>query len=150
MTDADPDSLDRLLDRQHYRLAHWRTAERELDYRRFFDVTTLIGLRVEDPRCSPTPTASFSAGWRTVHSTACAIDHIDGLRLPASTSPGCAQSAPMAVDRGREDPRRPASSFRPGQSTGTTGYDALDLVDGVFVDPSGEAALTELFVECRW
>ena len=45
---ADPDALDALLQRQNYRLAYWRTASEELDYRRFFDIETLVGLRVED------------------------------------------------------------------------------------------------------
>src|SRR5437660_3233718 len=45
---ADVDELDHLLERQNYRLAFWRTGQQELDYRRFFDITSLIGLRVED------------------------------------------------------------------------------------------------------
>ena len=45
---ADPDALDDLMSQQHYRLAHWHSAGRDLGYRRFFDVATLIGLRVED------------------------------------------------------------------------------------------------------
>src|SRR5690606_32697109 len=45
---ADVDALDALLDDQNYRIAHWRTAGRELGYRRFFDITTLVGLRMED------------------------------------------------------------------------------------------------------
>jgi hypothetical protein len=45
----DPDALDALLRRQNYRLAYWRTAAAELNYRRFFDVATLAGLRVEHP-----------------------------------------------------------------------------------------------------
>ena len=47
---ADVDALDALLNRQHYRLAHWRSASRDLGYRRFFDIDDLVGLRVEDER----------------------------------------------------------------------------------------------------
>src|SRR6266849_3393998 len=50
LINADFDRLDALLARQNYRPAFWRTAQRELDYRRFFDVHTLVGLRVEDER----------------------------------------------------------------------------------------------------
>lgn len=46
---GDPDGLDALLRRQRYRIAYWRTAARELDHRRFFDINDLVGLRVEDP-----------------------------------------------------------------------------------------------------
>ena len=49
---ADPERLDDLMTHQHYRLAHWRAAAQDLGYRRFFDVNGLIGVRVEDPRCS--------------------------------------------------------------------------------------------------
>ncbi len=44
---ANPDNLDLFLQQQHFRLAYWRTADQQLGYRRFFDVNTLIGLRVE-------------------------------------------------------------------------------------------------------
>ena len=53
---ADPDALDELLSQQNYRLAYWRTGAEELSYRRFFDIETLAGLRVEDASSSPTPT----------------------------------------------------------------------------------------------
>src|SRR5207245_7999533 len=47
-TNAEPDLVDALLERQNYRLAHWRTAGRRVDYRRFFDIDSLVGLRMED------------------------------------------------------------------------------------------------------
>ena len=47
-TNAYPDAMDAFLERQNYRLAYWRTARSDLGYRRFFDINTLIGLRVED------------------------------------------------------------------------------------------------------
>ena len=47
---SNPDALDEILSRQNYRLAHWRTAGRNLSYRRFFDVNSLAGLRMEDRR----------------------------------------------------------------------------------------------------
>ncbi len=46
----NPDQLDPMFEQQNYRLAHWRTIEQDLGYRRFFDVNTLVGLRMEDPR----------------------------------------------------------------------------------------------------
>src|ERR1700685_2219330 len=49
-TNRDPDKLDAFLERQNYRLAFWRASQEDLGYRRFFDVNTLVGLRVEDPR----------------------------------------------------------------------------------------------------
>src|SRR5262249_57882122 len=81
---ADPNLLDELLERQNYRLAFWRTAERDLGYRRFFDVTTLVGLRhappavFDDIHALPLRWASEGLidGIR--------IDHVDGLRDPTA------------------------------------------------------------------
>src|SRR5690606_29597360 len=79
---ADPDALDEVLGRQHYRLAHWRTADEELDYRRFFNIDTLVGLRAEDDQV-------FADVHRTVLDLVAngavddlRIDHVDGLRDP--------------------------------------------------------------------
>src|SRR5207302_2097837 len=74
--------LHRLLERQYYRLAHWRLAGSEINYRRFFDINSLAGLRVEDP-------ATFAAIHTLVRSLIAngqlqglRLDHIDGLRDP--------------------------------------------------------------------
>jgi len=80
---GDDDLLDALLERQNYRLAFWRTAGQELDYRRFFDITTLIGLRMEDQQV-------FDDSHRLVLQWVAdgtldglRIDHPDGLLDPA-------------------------------------------------------------------
>ena len=94
---ATPDALDALLERQNYRLAFWRTAGRELDYRRFFDINTLVGLRIEDERVFA-DTHALILRWlarrrarRRAHRSP---------RRPArsrrSTSTGCATRAPTA------------------------------------------------------
>src|SRR4029079_1084565 len=77
------DELDRLLNAQSYRLAHWRVASEEINYRRFFDVNQLAALRMEDP-------AVFDEVHRFVFSlvergavTGLRIDHVDGLFDPA-------------------------------------------------------------------
>src|SRR2546429_7917519 len=69
---ADPDALDRLLDQQNYRLAWWQAADRDLGYRRFFDVNTLIGLRVQNPDV-------FRATHRLLSALVCSLS---GDRLP--------------------------------------------------------------------
>jgi (1->4)-alpha-D-glucan 1-alpha-D-glucosylmutase len=63
----DHDALDQLLNQQQYRLAYWRTADHELGYRRFFDVNTLIGLRMERPHvfeATHRRILEWLAGWR--------------------------------------------------------------------------------------
>ena len=131
------------LDRQHYRLADWRTSTEESTHRRFFDVTTLAGVRVEDP-------AVFEATHRLVLEQVRAgivdglrVDHPDGLADPAGYLADLKQAAGTWVvaekilEHGEELPR--------WQCDGTTGYDALNLVTGLFVDPAGEQPLTSLW-----
>src|SRR5205085_12261973 len=79
---AHPNRLDALLERQNYRLAFWRTAGRELDYRRFFDIHTLAALRMEDEAVF-VDTHELVMSWleRGVVD-GLRIDHPDGLRDP--------------------------------------------------------------------
>src|SRR5438270_9457109 len=79
---AGPDALDQLLERQNYRLAFWRTAGRELDYRRFFDITTLVGLRVEDEQVFEDSHRLVLDLFRRGVLDGLRIDHPDGLRDP--------------------------------------------------------------------
>ena len=146
-TNDDPDALDALLERQNYRLAFWRTAGQELDYRRFFDVPTLIGLRIESRRI-------FAAAHETVLNLVkrlrlegLRIDHIDGLLDPVGylrrlneESDGTYVVVEKIVERDEALP--PAWPV-----AGTTGYDFLNVVGGLFVDPAGEEALSELYRE---
>ena len=130
-------------DRQHYRLVSWRRADTELNYRRFFAVNDLAGLRVEDP-------AVFDAVHREVLRWYAAgdlagirVDHPDGLRDPTGYFVRLADRAPDAwlvaekiLEPGEDLPDWPVA--------GTTGYDALREVCGLFIDPAGEAAFTRL------
>ena len=134
---ADPDLLDALLERQHYRLAYWRTAGRELDYRRFFDITTLAGLRVEDEHVLKA-THGLVLSWVAEGVVdGLRIDHPDGLRDPEGYLRALAQRAPEAwvvVEKILEPEEELPSSW---PVAGTTGYDFLNVVGGLFVDPEG-------------
>jgi (1->4)-alpha-D-glucan 1-alpha-D-glucosylmutase len=134
-------------DRQHYRLTGWRRANRELNYRRFFDITTLAAVRVEDPEV-------FEATHRTVLGWVAAgqvsglrVDHPDGLADPGGYLRRLRQEAPGAwlVVEKILGPDETLPARWPVD--GTTGYDALRLVSGLFVEPGGEAALTALAQE---
>jgi len=129
-------------ERQHYRLTDWRRANSELNYRRFFDVAMLAAVRVEDP-----------VVFRTTHEmvlrcvadglvTGLRVDHPDGLADPGAYFRRLAAAAPSAwlvVEKilGANE-RLPAL----WPVAGTTGYDALRLVSGLFVDTGGEPAVT--------
>jgi (1->4)-alpha-D-glucan 1-alpha-D-glucosylmutase len=135
------------LDGRHYRLAHWRTAAAELNWRRFFDVTTLIGIRQEDPAVFR---ASHELLFRLIDDgliDGLRVDHPDGLADPRGYFGRLADAAgdrwvvaEKILERGEQLP----AGWR---CAGTTGYDALAVVDGLFVDPAGRAALTALVKE---
>ena len=146
-TNADPDRLDRLLDAQNYRLAYWRTGRRELGYRRFFDIDTLAGLRMEDPEVFA-DTHELVLRWVGEGSvTGLRIDHPDGLRDPAvyferlaGATGGVWTVAEKILEPGEDLPES-------WPVAGTTGYDRLGLIGGLFVDPAGEEPITAAYGE---
>jgi (1->4)-alpha-D-glucan 1-alpha-D-glucosylmutase len=138
--------VESILARQHYRLAHWRE-RRSPNYRRFFDVTSLAGLRVEDE-------AVFDATHRVILSLiesgqvdGLRVDHPDGLADPAGYLERLRQRAPgtwIVVEKILE----PGEELDPGWPIdGTTGYDALHDVSAVFVDPDAAQVMDDLCAE---
>jgi len=140
--DADVDALDALLEQQNHRIAYWRTAGRELGYRRFFDINTLIGLRVEDPDVFA-DTHELILRWvgdGVVDGLR--VDHPDGLLDPEQYADRLAR-ATGGVWTVVEKILEPGEDL-PGSwpVAGTTGYDRLNVIGGLFVDPAGEGPIT--------
>jgi len=134
--------------RQHYRLVSWKRGAAELTYRRFFDVSTLAAVRVEDPEV-------FAATHREVLGWVAAgevdgirVDHPDGLsdpggylhRLRAALGPQRWLLVEKILAVGEQLPVS-------WPVDGTSGYEALREVCGVFVDPGGAGLLTQLAAE---
>ncbi|MEW6268582.1 MAG: malto-oligosyltrehalose synthase [Thermodesulfobacteriota bacterium] len=142
---ADPDALDALLERQNYRLAFWRAADRDLSYRRFFDIDTLIGVRVEDEEVFRR-THELVLRWVAEGSAdGLRIDHVDGLRDPLGYLERLRAQAPDAwllVEKilGHDERLPPSWPI-----DGTTGYDFVNRVGGLLIDPTAEAQLTKLY-----
>jgi (1->4)-alpha-D-glucan 1-alpha-D-glucosylmutase len=128
--------------RQHYELVSWRRGNAELNYRRFFDITTLAAVRVEDPEVFE---ATHGAVLRWVadgHVTGLRVDHPDGLADPGEYMRRLRAAAPgawLVVEKILQPGERLPASW---PVDGTTGYDALREFCGVFVDPAGEAPYT--------
>ncbi|HEY7338104.1 MAG TPA: malto-oligosyltrehalose synthase, partial [Bryobacteraceae bacterium] len=144
---ADPDRLDGLVMRQNYRLSRWQTAGRELAYRRFFDVNTLVGIRVEDQQVFEDTHESILEWLRTGQLDGLRVDHPDGLRDPGEYFQRLRAAAPEAwivAEKILQPEERLPENW---PVAGTTGYDFLNLVGGLFVDPHGEAPLNELYRE---
>jgi (1->4)-alpha-D-glucan 1-alpha-D-glucosylmutase len=140
----DPDQVDRLLSNQNYRLAHWRIGGQELDYRRFFDITTLAGLRTERPEVFDAVHDRVLRWLRDGVLDGVRVDHPDGLRRPAEYFQRLRDAAPGAWIVA-EKILMPDEVLPPWPIAGTTGYEVLNDVGGLFVDPLGEAPLTELW-----
>ena len=143
----DPDTLDALLERQNYRLAYWRTAGRDLPYRRFFDINTLVGLNMEREDVFAA-THTLVLRWLAQGVLdGLRIDHPDGLRDPEGYLGRLQDRVPEAyvVVEKILQPGEPLRRTWP--AAGTTGYDFLNRVNGLFVDPQSEGPLTELYQE---
>ena len=134
-----------LLAQQHYRLTDARDAATQLNWRRFFDVDELIAIRVEEPDVFAATHQVLLRLAREGLIDGLRVDHPDGLadprgylaRLAAETG-GAWVVVEKILAHGEELPDWPCA--------GTTGYDALNLVGGLFTDPAGEVPLTEEYV----
>ena len=126
--------LPELLDRQFYRLAHWRVGDEELNYRRFFDIDTLVALRVEDDEVFAETHAVLLALVAEDRIHGLRIDHPDGLADPRGYVMRLfgATGTWIVVEKILEgDEALPVD----WPCAGTTGYDALLQVGGLLVDP---------------
>jgi (1->4)-alpha-D-glucan 1-alpha-D-glucosylmutase len=136
--------LAEVLDAQHYRLAFWQVGDAELNYRRFFDVTSLIAVRVEDPDVFDATHERLLTAVRAGAVDGLRIDHPDGLSDPEGYLDRLADvtdDAWVVVEKILEGDEQLPASWR---TAGTTGYDALLRVGGLFVDPEGKDPLTAL------
>ncbi len=133
--------------RQRYELASWRRASTELNYRRFFDITSLAGVRVESAAVFD-ETHSEVLRWVDAGDVdGLRIDHPDGLADPGAYLAALAARAPDAwivVEKILEPGEALPASW---ECAGTTGYDALRELTELFVDPAGEEPLTRLYQE---
>ncbi|HEU4366637.1 MAG TPA: malto-oligosyltrehalose synthase [Methylomirabilota bacterium] len=157
-TPGDPrsfDLLDGLLADQAYRLAYWRVAGEEINYRRFFDINELAAIRMEAAEVfAETHRLVFRLVGEGVV-TGLRVDHPDGLYAPAQyfrrLQRGCARA--RGLDDGGDDfyvvaekilaPREHLPEGWP--TAGTTGYEFLNLVNGIFVDRSQARALEQVY-----
>lgn len=133
--------LAELVERQHYRLAYWRVADEELNYRRFFDVGTLVALRVEDPGVFDATHATILRLLREGVVDGLRIDHPDGLADPAGYLARLREAtdgAWVVVEKILAGQEELPDDW---DTAGTTGYEWLWRVQQTFVDPGGAAAL---------
>jgi len=143
--------LHRLLERQHYRLAWWRTAADEINWRRFFDINGLVGVRVEDPEVFEATHALLFGLYAEGLIDGVRIDHVDGLvdprgycrRLRARLQELAPErTAYIVVEKILGAQESLAGDWG---VDGTSGYDFMDEVSAVQHDPDAQAALEALW-----
>jgi (1->4)-alpha-D-glucan 1-alpha-D-glucosylmutase len=157
---AGPERLHRLLERQHYRLASWRIANDELNWRRFFDVTELAALRIEETEVFEGTHAALFRLYAEGLIDGVRVDHIDGLTDPGgycrklrSSLAALEEKRPAAAAPGRayivvEKILASGETLPAGWETdGTTGYDFMNQASAILHDPAGEAPLNALWSE---
>ena len=148
------EALHRILEEQAYRLVYWRVASDEINYRRFFSVNDLAGIRVEDEQV-------FDATHRLVLDLiregkvdGLRLDHPDGLYDPAGYFRRLQQAAAEALDSDEDEPLYVLVEkiLAPHEGlpedwpvSGTTGYEFTNLVNGLFVDPAGENGMERAY-----
>ena len=144
---TNADDLDDFLEHQNYRLAFWKTAGQELMYRRFFDVNTLVALRMESDHVF-LDTHSLILQWlKEGVLDGIRIDHPDGLRNPEYYFKRLRDAAP-GVWIVAEKILEPGERFRESWPIdGTTGYEFLNEAGGLFIDTDGLLKLTDFYAE---
>ncbi len=126
------DALDDILSRQHFRLSFWKVAGEEVNYRRFFGLNDLIGLRLEQPGVFEQTHALALDLLRAGTFSGLRVDHIDGLYDPKGYLDRLRTEAPdafLVVEKVLQPDERLPEEW---PVEGTTGYDWLNMVNGLF------------------
>lgn len=162
-TSASPESQQRLhtlLEQQHYRLTWWRNAAEEINWRRFFEVTELAGVRVEDDDVFDATHACIFRLYAEGVIDGVRVDHVDGLAWPAqycrklrAKLQELTSQRPSDVPGGA--PYIVIEKILTGDETvrtswqvhGTTGYEFMDQVSALLHDPAGADPLQQLWFE---
>ncbi len=158
-TELGRDHLHRLLDRQNFRLAWWRAASDEINWRRFFDVNALAGIRVENPVVFEATHATIFRLYGEGLIDGLRIDHVDGLADPrsycrklrrkletlAGYRPEHLRGQPVIwIEKILATHERLPTDW---STDGTTGYDFMNDASAVLHDAAGEAEITRIWAE---
>ncbi len=159
-TELGRDHLHRLLDRQNFRLAWWRAASDEINWRRFFDVNGLAGIRVESPTVFDATHETVFRLYREGLIDGLRIDHVDGLADPRAycrklrrkldtlaelRPPELGSEKPVVwIEKILATHEKLASDW---STDGTTGYDFMNDASAVLHDAAGEREITRIWTE---
>ena len=153
---SDLPRLDALIQEQNYRLSYWKVASEQINYRRFFDINDLAALRVEDPRVFDWAHSKLFELIKEGVISGVRLDHTDGLYDPAGYFRTLQERAAGVLGLPYTPGDRPLyvvaeKILEPGERLpawpvhGTTGYDFLAQLGGVFVDGAGEDEMSAIY-----
>jgi (1->4)-alpha-D-glucan 1-alpha-D-glucosylmutase len=135
-----------LIDRQNWHVVHAITSNDQLNYRRFFTIAELAGLRIEDPKIFDAVHALIFSLVEEGLIDGIRIDHVDGLYDPKGYLLALRQKAPRPIYLVVEKILAPDEPIRTDwQVDGTTGYEFISLISPLLNDPQGEAPLDRLY-----
>ncbi|OGA61748.1 MAG: malto-oligosyltrehalose synthase [Betaproteobacteria bacterium RIFCSPLOWO2_12_FULL_65_14] len=138
-------ALHRLLEKQHYRLAFWRVASDEINYRRFFEITDLAALRAEDPAVFEATHALIAKLARRPGVDGLRIDHPDGLADPEQyleRLQALADRPWVVVEKILADYEGLRADWK---AHGTTGYRYANLLTGLFIDNAAAGRFERIY-----
>jgi (1->4)-alpha-D-glucan 1-alpha-D-glucosylmutase len=139
------EALAHLITCQHYRPTYWRSASSEINYRRFFDINSLAAIRIEDPDVFAMVHETIFRLVRENRIQGLRIDHIDGLADPDAYVSALQREVGPGFYIVAEKILGPPESLRSWPLAGTTGYDALNQIDGLFVERTSEAIFDTIY-----
>jgi (1->4)-alpha-D-glucan 1-alpha-D-glucosylmutase len=148
-------TLQRLLAEQHYKLAYWQNVNESINYRRFFTIADLVGVRVEDPVVFEAMHAYLLRLISRGPFTGLRIDHIDGLRDPLAYLNRLQERLAPANNTGASTGyllvekilARGEYLLLDWPACGTTGYDYLNQSNGIFVNPEGGVRVKQIYAD---
>jgi (1->4)-alpha-D-glucan 1-alpha-D-glucosylmutase len=148
--------LRALLDEQHYKLAFWRCAPSDINYRRFFDINDLAAVRIEDPEVFAETHAKILEWVKDGVIDGLRIDHVDGLRDPLGYLTRLRSEADAKAARPAQFPIFVEKILSPGEHLrrewpvqGTTGYETLNDIESIFIHNDGAQAVERMYRRLR-
>ncbi|MGC2208505.1 MAG: malto-oligosyltrehalose synthase [Candidatus Korobacteraceae bacterium] len=143
----DGDAMDAFLQQQNYRLAYWRVSDQDLSYRRFFDINSLISLRVERERVFMETHERILRWLRDGVVDGVRVDHADGLRDPQQYFERLRRTAPNAWVVAEKILQPGEALPASWQVHGTTGYEFLNQVNGLLISADGLNTIDGIYRE---
>lgn len=144
---SDFDQLDRLIGMQNYKLSFWKLSKYQVGYRRFFNINSLVGLRMEEEQVFADVHRLVFELEKSGRIDGFRVDHPDGLFDPVQYFLRLRRACPEALIFAEKILERKEGLNPAWPVSGTTGYDFLNMANGLFVSPEGFETLNRIWMQ---